>query len=128
MATSLSVMTSGPPGQGCSLVAQCPRATPGDFFETFRIFRLSSRLFSDLRAGKCLTPWCNPLVAERALWRSLQSFVTGGQQPVGNPTDSCHFFCTPGNPYATPIVPRGEGSFSYQAVSTTGVRHSPAGA
>ena len=41
------------------------------------------------------------------------------------PTDSCHFFCTPGNPCATPIVTRGEGSFSYQGVSTSGVRHSP---
>ena len=44
----------------------------------------------------------NPLVAERAPWRSSQSSVTGGQQPIGNPTDSCHFFCTPGNPFATP--------------------------
>ena len=42
------------------------------------------------------------------------------------PTDSCHFVCTPGNPRATPIVTRGEGSFSYQGVSTKGVRHSPA--
>ena len=41
------------------------------------------------------------------------------------PTDSCHFFCTPGNPCATPIVTHGEGSFSYQGVSTRGVRHSP---
>ena len=41
------------------------------------------------------------------------------------PTDSCHFFCTPANPCATPIVTRGEGSFSYQGVSTRGVRHSP---
>ena len=36
------------------------------------------------------------------------------------PTDSCHFFCTPGNSCATPIVNRGEGSFSYQVVSTKG--------
>ena len=42
-----------------------------------------------------------------------------------SPTDSCHFFCTPGNPCATPIVIRGEGSFSYQGVSTRGARHSP---
>ena len=34
-------------------------------------------------------------------------------------------FCTPGNPCATPIVTHGEGSFSYQGVSTRGVRHSP---
>ena len=30
-------------------------------------------------------PGANPLVAERATWRSSQSCVTGGQQPVGNP-------------------------------------------
>ena len=41
------------------------------------------------------------------------------------PIDSCQFFCTPGNPCATPIVTRGEGSFSYQGVSTRGVRHAP---
>ena len=47
-------------------------------------------------------PGANPLVAERALWRSSHSCVTGGQQPIiGNP---CRFlsFCTPGNPCATP--------------------------
>ena len=37
------------------------------------------------------------------------------------PTDSCHFFCTPRNPCATPIVTRREGSFSYQGVSTGGL-------
>ena len=37
------------------------------------------------------------------------------------PTDSCRFFCTPSNPCATPIVTRGEGSFSYQGVSTRAV-------
>ena len=30
-------------------------------------------------------PGANPLVAERASWRSSQSCVTGGQQPIGNP-------------------------------------------
>ena len=67
-------------------------------------------------------PGANPLVAETAPWRSSQSCVTG---LLEIPTDSCHFFCTPGNPCATPIVTRGEGSFSYQGVSTRGVRHSP---
>ena len=70
-------------------------------------------------------PAANPLVAERAPWRSSQSCVTRGQQPIGNPSDSCHLFCTPGNPCATPILTRGEGSFSYQGVSTRGVRHPP---
>ena len=71
-------------------------------------------------------PGANPLVAERAPWRSSQSCVTGAEQPIGRlPTDSCHFFCTPGNPCATPIVTRGEGSFRYQGVSTRRVRHSP---
>ena len=46
-----------------------------------------------------------------AYWKSLQI-------PVISP-------CTSGNPCATPIVTRGEGSFSYQGVSTRGVRHSP---
>ena len=71
-------------------------------------------------------PGANPLVAERAPWRSSQSCVTGGQQPIGNPYRFLsHFFCTPGNPCATPIVTRGEGSFRYQGVSTRGIRHSP---
>ena len=71
-------------------------------------------------------PGANPLVAERAPWRSSQSRVTGGQQPIGNPYRFLsHFFCTPGNPCATPIVTRGEGPFSYKGVSTRGVRHSP---
>ena len=30
-------------------------------------------------------PGANPLVAERAPWRSSQSCVTGGEQPIGNP-------------------------------------------
>ena len=30
-------------------------------------------------------PGANPLVAERAPWRSSRSCVTGGQQPIGNP-------------------------------------------
>ena len=68
-------------------------------------------------------PGAKPLVAERALWRSSQSRVTGGQQPAGNPYRFLsHFFCIPDNPCATPIVTRGEGSFSYQGVSTRGVR------
>ena len=72
----------------------------------------------------------NPLVAERAPWRSSQSCVwQGGQQPMtGNPYRFlCHFFCTAGKPCATRIVIRGEGSFRYQGVSTRGVRHWPGG-
>ena len=30
-------------------------------------------------------PGANPLVAERAPWRSSQSCLTQGQQPIGNP-------------------------------------------
>ena len=75
-------------------------------------------------SGECLTPLVltpQGLVAERPPWRSSQSCVTGGQQHIGEiPTDSCHFF-----PCSTPIVTPGEGSFSYQGVSTRGVRHSP---
>ena len=71
-------------------------------------------------------PGANPLVAERAPYGSSQPRVTGGQQPVGNPYRFLsHFFWTPRDPGATPIVTRGEGSFSYQGVSTRGVRHSP---
>ena len=70
-------------------------------------------------------PGANPLVAERPPWRSSQSCVAGGQQPIGNPYRLLSFPCTPGNPRATPIVTRGEGSFSYQGVSTRGVRHAP---
>ena len=32
-----------------------------------------------------IPPCAKPLVAERASWRSPQSCVTGGQQPIGNP-------------------------------------------
>ena len=72
-------------------------------------------------------PGANPLVAERAPWRSSQSRVTGVQQPIANPYRFLsHFFCTPSNPCAAPIVTRGEGSFPYQEVSTRGFRHSPA--
>ena len=36
-------------------------------------------------SGESLTPpGANPLVAERAPWRSSQSCVTGGQQPIRN--------------------------------------------
>ena len=40
-----------------------------------------------LNPGTCLInpPGANPLVAERPPWRSSQSCVTGGQQPIGNP-------------------------------------------
>ena len=70
-------------------------------------------------------PGANPLVAERASLRSSQSCVTGGPQPTGNPYRFLSFFCIPGNPCATPRVTHGEGSFSYQGVSTRGVRHAP---
>ena len=70
-------------------------------------------------SGECLTPGANHLIAERAPWRFSQSCATGGQQPIGNPYRFVsHFFCTPGNPFATPTVTRGEGSLSYQGVST----------
>ena len=75
------------------------------------------------KSGECptplvLTPWKRkgPLGRLRSLvWQGVSSLLE-------IPTDSCHFFCTPGNPCATPIATRGEGSFSYQGVSTRGVR------
>ena len=66
-------------------------------------------------------PGANPLVAERAPWRSSQSCVTGGRQPIGNPYRFLSFLLRTLQPCATPIVTRGEGSFSYQGVSTRGV-------
>ena len=70
-------------------------------------------------------PGTNPLVAERAPG-GLRSLVRQGVSSLLEiPTNSCHFFRTPGNPCATPTVTRGEGSFSYQGVSTSGGRHSP---
>ena len=66
----------------------------------------------------------NPLVAARAPWRSSQSCDRGSAaywKSLQNPVISS----APGNPCATPIVTRGEGSFSYQGVSTRGVRHAP---
>ena len=48
-------------------------------------------------------PGANPLVAERAPWRSSQSRVTGGQQPIGNfyrflsfLLHTCQPLCDPG--------------------------------
>ena len=58
-------------------------------------------------------------------FRAEMSTKQGVSSLLEIPTDSCHFFCTPGNPCVTPIVTRGEGSFRYQGVSTRGVRHSP---
>ena len=97
------------------------------FTELPRPFSLKNPWFFP---GVCLTPLVpNPLVAERASWRSSQSCVIGGQQPIGNPYRFLsHFFCIPGNPCATRRVTRGEGSFSYQGVSTREVRHAPVSA
>ena len=68
--------------------------------------------------SECLTPWQlkGPLGGLRSLvWQGVSSLLE-------IPTNSCHFFfCTPGNPCATPIVTRGEGSFSFQGVSTRGL-------
>ena len=70
-------------------------------------------------------PGANPLVAERAPWRSSQSCVTGSQQPIGNPYRFLSFLLHTRQPCATLILTRREGSFRYQGVSTRGVRHSP---
>ena len=44
-----------------------------------------SIFFGDVRWRVPNPPGANPLVAERAPWRSSQSCVTGGQQSIGNP-------------------------------------------
>ena len=71
------------------------------------------------------TPGANSLVAERAPCKSSQSCVTEGQQTVGNPSRFRSFLLHTWQPRATPMATRREGSFSYQGVSTRGVRHSP---
>ena len=54
-------------------------------------------------------PGANPLLAERAPWRSSQSCVTeGGQQPIGNPYSFLSFLLHTRQPL---IGTRGEGSF-----------------
>ena len=69
-------------------------------------------------------PGANPLVAERAPWRSSQSCVTRGQQPIGNPYRFLSFLLHTWQPLCDPpTVTREEDSFSYQGVSTRGVRH-----
>ena len=45
----------------------------------------------------------NPLVAERALWRSWQSRLTGGQQPIGNPYRFLSFLL---HTWTTPVRPQ----------------------
>ena len=50
-------------------------------------------------------PGANPLVAERAPWRSSQFCVTGGQQPIGNPYRFLSFLL---QHLSTPIVTCGE--------------------
>ena len=47
-------------------------------------------------------PGANPLVAERALWRSSQSCVTGGQQPIGNPCRFLSFLLRTWQPLCDP--------------------------
>ena len=66
-------------------------------------------------------PGANPLVAERVPWRSSQSGVAGGQQPIGNPYRFLSFLLHTWQSRETPMVTRGEGSFSYQGVSTRGL-------
>ena len=47
-------------------------------------------------------PGANPLVAERAPWRSSQSRVTGGQQPIGNPYRFLSFLLHTWQPLCNP--------------------------
>ena len=71
-------------------------------------------------------PGANPLVAERAPQRSSQSCVTRGQQPIRNPYRFLSFLLHTWQPLCDPNGHSwGGGSFSYQGVSTRGVRHAP---
>ena len=70
-------------------------------------------------------PGANPLVAERAPWRPSQFRVTGGQLPIGTPYRFLSFLLHTWQPLCDPNSHSWEGSFSYQGVSTRGVRHSP---
>ena len=71
-------------------------------------------------------PGANPLVTERARWRSSPSCVTGGQHPIGNPYRFLSFLLHNWQP------PCESNSHSWGrlfqlpgVVSTRGVRHSP---
>ena len=71
-------------------------------------------------------PGANPLVAERAPWRSSQSLCGRGSAAYWKSLQiPVSFLLHTWQPLCDPIVTRGEGSFSYQGVSTRGVRHSP---
>ena len=71
-------------------------------------------------------PGANPLVAERAPWRSSQSCVTGGQQPIGNPYRFLSFLLHTWQPLCDPNSHSWRRLFQLsQGVSTRGVRHAP---
>ena len=58
----------------------------GNFKRKLEILKRSSEIDFFSRFGPSANPpGANPLAAERAPWRSSQSCVTGGQQPIGNP-------------------------------------------
>ena len=96
-------------------------AVPFYDFKSCRFKHVEMTISGECLTPLVLTPWYlkGPLGGLRSLlWQGVSSLLEF-------PTDSCHFFCTPGNPCVTPIVTRGEGSFSYQGVSIRGVGHSP---
>ena len=113
------------PGCGIPPPSVTPPEKVPDFKGLFFFFTLQVIFILQLRVPN--PPGANPLVAERAPLEvfAILSDREGVSSLLEIPTDSCHFFCTLGNPCVTPIVTRGEGPFSYQGVSTRGVRHAP---
>ena len=51
-----------------------------------KVYHAVGNYYLKYSSGECLTPLVlTPQVAERAPWRSSQSCVTRGQQPIGDP-------------------------------------------
>ena len=67
----------------------------------------------------------NPLVAERAPWRSSQSCVTGGQQPIRNPYRFLSFLLHTWQPLCDPDSHSWGRLFQLAGLAPGGVRHSP---
>ena len=76
----------------------------GHFCIFFRVFFFCKFfVFRGFRGRRVPNPpGANPLVAERAPWRSSQSCVTGGQQPIGNPYKFLSFLLHTWQPLCDP--------------------------
>ena len=73
-----------------------------------------------------IAPGANPLITERAPWRSSQSCATGGQQPIGNPYGFLSFLLHTWQPLCDPNSHSwGKALSATRGLAPRGVRHAP---